>query len=150
MDNQQGRTVGIDFLAGLIVGEGSFILGVHKLRGDKIRIKPAFSMQMNDGETMQLAYESMKQLGIGAHLHHRPERGCWTLQVAGFERMKTLILALLPSLTGTKWKAAKICLRFIYSRQEKSPQAPYSAAEYELVRQLRATNGNPRGRKNPL
>lgn len=150
MVNQQGRTVGRDFIAGLVVGEGSFILAVHKQRGDKLRIKPQFYLQMNDGETVQAVYESLREKGIGAHLHHRPNRGCWTLQVAGFGRMWKLITFLMPALTGTKRQAAELVGAFIASRQEKSTGAAYSEAEKELVRKLRATNGQHNGKKNPL
>ena len=150
MDNQQGRTVGPDFIAGLVVGEGSFLLAAHKIRGDKLRIKPQFYMQMNDGETMEIVHRSLKQAGIGAHLHHRPDRGCWTLQVAGFQRMKSLISYLGPHLTGQKKKAADLVFVFIKRRLDLPPSSPYTDEDREFVRQLRAINGNRRGHKNPL
>jgi len=150
MDNQQGRTVGPDFIAGLVVGEGSFLLAAHKVRGGKLRIKPQFYMQMNDGETMQIVYRSLKEAGIGAHLHHRPNRGCWTLQVAGFQRMRSLINYLGPWLTGQKKKAADVVYLYIKGRLDLPPSAPYTDEDVEFVKELRAINGNQRGRKNPL
>ena len=138
------------FIGGLVTGEGSFLLAVHKQRADKIRIKPAFYMQMDDGATMQAVGQYLKDEGHGIYMHHRPERGCWTIQVNGYQRVKRFTEDISPYLTGTKKKAAEIVMEFIDSRLSKPQHLPYEESEKDLVRKLRSVNGNRNGRKNPL
>lgn len=150
MDNQQGRIVGLDYIAGLAVGEGSFVLAVNNLRRGKVIIRPAFVMQMNDGETMRIVYDSLRAHGIGAHMSHRPNRGCWVIQTHGMKRTEALATALMPHLTGTKRKAAELVLEFCDSRRESPRNYPYTENDIDIVRRLREVNGIPNRKKNPL
>jgi hypothetical protein len=150
MVNQQGRTVSLDFIAGLVVGEGSFCLAVNNLKHGKVNIKPGFVMQMNDGETMEIVYHSLREHGVGAYFHHRPNRGCWTVQVHGIKRVESLTKALMPWLTGTKKRSAELVLEFCQSRHETPRNYPYTDEQIDIVRRLREVNGIPNRKKNPL
>ena len=145
MDNQQERLVSNDFIAGLMAGEGTFTLGVFR-KGKKTRITPLFSMQMNDGETMRIVHASLLQQGLPSNMYHRPNRGCWTLQAAGFKRVLRYLETFQPLLTGTKQEAADIVGAFIASRAQVSKYEAYSEYELGLVEKIRTVNGVP-GRK---
>lgn len=141
MGNQQRKTVGLDFAAGIITGEGSFVLSAHRVRKNRLRVKPQFYMQMNDAVTVQLVAAALGEHGVPIWLGYSERRGCMILQVAGLKRMQKLVLLLLPYLTGQKYEAANLVGEYIASRQEKPPQAPYSEREIGLVHKLRSVNG---------
>lgn len=149
MDNQQERLVDRSFLAGLIVGEGTFCLAVRR-NGKRCRIMPQFSMQMNDGETIEIVGRSLKAIGLSANIYHRPERKCWTVQAAGFLRVKRYLEELLPHLTGAKREAAEIVSAFIASREKANKFDPYSDEEIALVERLRSVNGIPARGRTPI
>lgn len=145
MGDQQERTVGLDFIAGLAVGEGSFILGAHRVakRRGSLKITPAFYMQMNDRETMEIVGETLKQHGLAFWGPAWDEkRGRSVLQINGAKRLSRFLEVFLPLLTGTKARSATIVNEFIESRlSQPHRQTPYTEHELSLVKKLRATNG---------
>lgn len=149
MGNQQERLLSNDFIAGLITGEGTFTLAVYR-SGKKVRIKPMFSLQMNDARTMSRVVASLQALGLPANFYHRPNRGCWTTQAAGFTQTRRYLEIFLPILSGTKQDAAQIVMDFIESRSKVSKFDPYSAEEVDLVEKIRTVNGVPGRKRNSL
>ena len=141
MGNQQRKTVGLDFLAGLIVGEGSFVLSAHKIRGDRLRVKAQFYLQMNDEATMELVAAAFRTHGVPIWFGIDEKRGRIVIQVAGLKRMQRLLDLLLPHLTGQKQRAAETVAEFVVSRLGSHPHDRYSDRELALVQRLRSING---------
>lgn len=148
-DNQQGRTVGLDFLAGLIVGEGCFYLGVVRSKGDKLRITPGFRLVMNDHETMDIAIRSLQALGLPLYINERKDGGK-VCGVNGLKRTLKYCQTLIPYMTGTKQRAAVIVLTYCLSRLSDTKGSQHSETQIDLVRKLRETNGQRNGKKTPL
>jgi hypothetical protein len=107
---------------------------------------------MADRETIDLAANALKDLGLPVYLQERPKSGRdqYGIHISGLLRVGRYCETLLPYLTGQKRQAATLTLSFIESRKSQKKGAPYTDRELDLVRELRATNGNTRGRKNPL
>jgi hypothetical protein len=155
MVDQQGRTLDLEFVGGLITGEGSFCLSVNNLKNGKTVIRPAFYMQMDDIETIELVASILKSAGQPPYVHRRQHKSrpgieFGTVQYNGFKRVSRLISTVYPHLYGTKKRAAKLVQEFIYSRTQQPPNYPYTERELEIVAELRATNGNRNGKKNPV
>jgi hypothetical protein len=81
-------------------------------------------------------------------MRKRGDLGVW---VDGAKRVKPYTETFAPLLTGQKRLAALAVDEFITSRlSHRSSNARYTDAELQLVRRLRAINGNRKGRKSPL
>ena len=143
-------TLSLDYIAGLITGEGSFILGVWKKREDTLRITPMFRLFMNDHSTVNSVAASLELHGLPARTYMRKQGdlGVWA---DGAKRVKPYTETFAPRLTGYKRLAALTVDEFITSRlSHPSSNTRYTDAELQLVRELRAINGNRKGRKSPL
>ncbi len=149
MGNQQERTVGPEFLAGLIVGEGSFCIGIHRRRHDKLSATPIFRLGMNDVETVELAARSLQALDLPVYISKHKSNGM-VIDVRGLKRLERYCLMFIPYLTGTKREAARVVLTFCLSRLSKPTNEPINEEEKDLIRLLRTINGNKNGKKNPL
>lgn len=162
MADQQGKTLGLEYVAGLYCGEGTFCLGVHRIKERKgsIRIIPIVDIFMNDEETIMCMAEILKREGLPVYIQRREKATCLKTHVgvhaAGIKRSLRYCDALIPYLTGTKKKSAVLMKEFCESRlatpRTGLPRGskPYSDRELKIVRELRDTNGNPNGKKNPL
>lgn len=144
MENPQERlTLSKEFVAGLIVGEGYFGLSVNK--SPRIRtkwgfsIRPAFSMQMNDLETMKAVLAAFKEWELPAYVSE-PKGKSLRIDVVGHRRVLKIIEFFGPLLTGDKKRSASIVQEFIELRFSKSQSSPYGDDELELVARLRQVN----------
>lgn len=162
MADQQGKTLGLEYVAGLYCGEGSFCLGVHRIKHRKgqMRIIPIVDIFMNDEETIMRAADILKSEGLPVYIQRREKATCLKTHVgihaSGIKRSLRYCDALIPYLTGTKLRSATLLREFCQSRLD-TPRTgverggkPYSDREIQLVRDLREVNGNPNGKKNPL
>jgi len=143
MDNQQERPISVQFVAGLITGEGWFgIYGQPTARGT-ITYRPGFGIQMNDAVTMDQVIEAFKIWGLP--LYVCPAISCGEkvgrrITVCGCKRVKRVAKFFLPYLTGTKKRAALKILEFVESRLSKPKGfSPYSKEEIQMVKDLRWT-----------
>lgn len=150
----------LEFVAGLITGEGCFCFSVQRVKrrkaGDGLRITPIFAMYMSDRETVQAVADSLRHHGLPVYQADRPKagRGQCGVMVNGIARVLRYVDTFEPLLTGQKKRAAEIAGEFCRSRLETPNGAghgyPYSERELELVRESRRNNGNTNGRKTPL
>lgn len=143
----------LSYLGGVVTGEGSFCLAVYKRKGkDNYRITPVFAIFMSDRETVNTIAGFFAELGLPVYMQERPKaaRDQVGIHIGGFKRVRRYCEVLLPVLTGQKKRAAEIVLAFIQSRESRSKFDPYTEYELDLVRELRAVNGNTRGKKTPL
>lgn len=159
MADQQGKTLGLEYVAGLICGEGTFCLGVHRIKARKgsLRIIPIFEIFMCDEQTILQAAEILRNHDLPVYLQRR-DKATRKLHVgihaAGIKRVKRYCDTFIPYLTGTKKEAAILVLEFCEIRLStplRGPvKIPYTDRELQIVRELREVNGNPNGKKNPL
>lgn len=151
MGNQQERLVSQEFIAGLLVGEGHFGLGVTVRRGKQFQVTPMMHVVMNDLESMQIVSDSLHALGFAHYVLNVARRQeNWTdglaIRVMGHKRLKKFLEVFLPLLTGKKQEAAQIVSDFIASRETSlNPNSPYSEHEVDLIERLRAVNGATKG-----
>lgn len=163
LGNQQGRlemTLSLDYLAGLIAGEGSFCLAVHRRKdrneGLNAQIYPIFSMFMADRDTIEQAADSLKAHGLPVYVAERPKagRGQIGIHISGMKRCRRYCETFIPLMTGQKRRAAELVLEFIQDRDAafaaQGKTVPYTDKQKKIVETLRAVNGNTNGRKNPL
>lgn len=158
MGNQQERTPSLDFVAGLVVGEGCFYLAVMKTRTPKAnrkntgagyRITPGFRLFMNDRQSIELAAETLRNHDLPVYLSERKD-GSLGIVALGHKRVERYVTILLPLLTGTKKVAAEKVGEFIRSRSTLQVGANYTEEQLQIVRDLRLINGNRNGKKNSL
>lgn len=156
MVDQQGRTLGMEFVGGLITGEGSFCLSVNNLKNGKTVIRPAFYMQMDDIDSIESVAAILKDSGLSPYVNRREHKSrpgieFASVQFNGMARVSRLISAVYPYLMGRKRQAAALVQEFIYSRQCHPPNYPYTERELAIIKELREkVNGNKNGKKNPL
>lgn len=139
-DNQQERPkLSIDFLAGLIVGEGSYALAIVRTNRS-LHLRPMFSMRMNDEETIALAHQSFEALGL--HMYRTPGyyQRCVQLTTGGVARMREHLDVFLPYLTGKKLNAALIVSEYCDRRIAVGKQ-PYDEDDLTFITRLREING---------
>jgi len=142
-DNQQ-QTVSdfeIGWAAGIIEGEGSICLQIHKrntTRSQQMRITPRVIVTNTDKLIIEKYVSILDRLGIGKWVRHtRPNNVSSLLKLGGKEKPKfkdityvhvegmkrtyKLLGLLIPSMFGEKKERALILNRFIKGRLEKNP-----------------------------
>jgi hypothetical protein len=141
LDNQQERSIlSPDFLAGLIVGEGSYSLYVA--RQTKLwEFKPMFQLRMNDLETMDLVRESFAYHNLALYQVPGLYKKCRAVRVDGIKRMRAHLDFFLPLLTGKKLEAATIVSDFIDRRLSLPPKTKYTDDDVDFFVKIREVNG---------
>lgn len=146
--NQQERSfLSPDFLAGLIVGEGSYYIGMARSRGH-IYLAPGFSIRMNDVEAIDRMGESLAHFGQPFYRNPAVYHRCHTISVTGAPKMRQHLDFFLPLLAGNKLRAAEVVSEFVDRRIEQKSRE-YTEEDVVLVERLRAING-PSGPRLPI
>ena len=127
-DNQQEIGL-VAWLAGIIDGEGTVSLSINKRRKQMIRSTPKVIIGNTDQGIIDKCVEAITMIGVGKYLRIKrpaPRRVCGvmvkefkqvtTIEVGGFKRVRTLLLAVQPWLAGEKAKRAELLLTFIEGR----------------------------------
>lgn len=155
MDNPQKRTA-VEWLAGFIDGEGSFILQVSKERRWKngtwgIRLRPKITIPNTHKPTMDFIAGLLKELGIGHQFNvvsrkvYNPKHSQgYSISINGHKRSLKLTKLLLPFLV-TKWEQAKLLEQFIEWRLTLPKDAwtgGYAMQAKQYILKLRELNGN--------
>lgn len=147
-DNQQERSIlSPHFLAGLIVGEGSYFIGVRRQRkpsGYYVTLYPGFGMRMNDLDTMARVSEAFGHYGLDCY-NNTPYKRCVGISVIGLGQMRKHLDFFLPLLTGKKQQSAQIVSDFTDSRLA-NPNKRYLDSDIDLLEKLRGINGPSRAR----
>lgn len=149
MDNQQERPRGLEFAAGVAVGEGCFTIGIRRGKGGGFHFAPAFVLSMNDLATVEELVRIFKAHGLPAYVSMRSNRKSMEIRASGYRRTLAYTTALLPYLTGDKKKAAQLVHSFIESRLSRAPKAAPTEEELDLLGELREHLGS-RSHKVPL
>jgi hypothetical protein len=154
LGNQPERIVGLDFIGGLITGEGCFCLAVQRIKARKgnLRITPVFDLYMADRETVTVVSESLRVHGLPVYVAERPKAGRDQVGIhaSGMLRVKKYCDTFIPHLTGQKKRAAELVLKYIESRLAETKGSQYTDEQLAIVTELRSVNGNTNGKKTPL
>lgn len=142
MDNQQERSIlTLDFLAGIIVGEGSYSINVIRPKRGPWELKPCFSLRMNDVETIDRFCESFAAHGLSLYRSANVYKRCHTVRTEGLKRMEAHLSVFLPLLTGNKRLAAQVVSDFTSRRLTMPPKTKYDDVDVDFVAKLREVNG---------
>lgn len=144
MGNQQERTLGLPFVAGLIVGEGCFQLTVNRIRGT-FRILPRLRVVMDDHRSLRIAESILKEHGLSPYMYERQKGKSLCLEFSSYGKLAKVLEQILPLLTGTKRDAAEVVKRFVDSRYSLPRASQYTDAELAMVEEIRAINGGNKG-----
>jgi len=131
-------TYSLEFIGGLVCGEGCFSLSVNKLRQSRgagwLRVTPVFSMTMCDLEVMNGVADSFREYGLPVYVRdvfspsRLGNRPALRIHVNGQARLLKITEALLPHLYGDKKKAAQavhdFCLHRLTRVGEFNPKHP--------------------------
>ncbi len=148
--NQQERSfVSPEFLAGLIVGEGSYCIAIARSKKGYIALNPMFSLRMNDIATVDKACEAFSHYGLGVYRNPAVYHRCASISVTGSKRLRPHLDFFLPLLTGKKLEAALIVSEFVDRRLGPKRNLSYTEEDVGLVERLRAVNG-PSGPRLPI
>lgn len=145
-------TYSLDWLAGLITGEGCFTLSVNRLKQAKgagwLRITPVFAMTMTDIETMKIAGEAFKAHGMplyfqdGVSVSKKGEsRPTLAIHLNGQTRLMVVTDTLLPHLYGKKKEAAQAVNDFCKHRLGRTYRG-VDDFDIECVERVRAANAS--------
>lgn len=134
----------VEFLAGLIVGEGSYSIAIARTPRS-LHLRPTFAMRMNDVETIDLVAQSFAAHGHPLYRLPGLYKGCASVTAGGVARMRTHLDFILPHLTGTKLDAAAIVSEYCDRRIAVSKQ-PYDETDVHFIERLREINGPSAGR----
>ena len=144
MDNQQGKTEDLAWLAGFLDGEGH--IGFKALRGKRLRDKgylyynPNIRIANTDQPTLKVVTDILDANELPYHVSHRPAYGrnqaSWDVAVLGMKRCKHWLEVLTPYLR-TKQHKAHLMLEYIKLRECHAYGDDYSAQELAIISQLR-------------
>jgi hypothetical protein len=141
-DNQQ-QTVSdfeIGWMAGIIEGEGSIVLQIHKRKGrsQQLRVTPRIIVTNSDVNLIDKYIDILKRLNVGRYVRHTKPNNrrasdlfkaqgknpkfkdmTW-VYVEGFKRMHRILPLIVPCMYGEKKVRASLLLKFIVRRIENS------------------------------
>ena len=156
--NQQPKVSDTDraWLAGFFDGEGTATLSVRAKAGKNLgpKVQALVMLQATDLPS----FENVTRILRAAHLAHyvgwsnrvgftkagKPWRKAWSVRFAGHRRCRAVLYWLMPHL-HTKRLVAEVVLRYIETRQQHSDfRTPITAAELQMVHEVRQINGTKR------
>lgn len=144
MDNQQERLVSLEYVAGLMAGEGSFCFNIVRNNGRGL-INPVFQLFMTDRDTVEAVYETLHHHDLPGYFYTRPAKGNsreqYGVRIHGVKRVKRICETFVPLLTGEKLRAAEITQAFCVRRLSLHEKAGYGPKDVEFVARLRMVNG---------
>ena len=157
-------TLSLDYIAGLIAGEGTFVLAVQRIaaRKGKARVVPMFAIFMTDEETIMQVADALREHGLPVYYQERLKAGSKGnprkhvgIHIGGIKRVKRYCDTFAPLLTGQKRQAALLVQEFCDSRlatprDGTTGRPAYTQRQFAIIEELRSVNGIGNGRKNPV
>ena len=149
LDNQQERPRSLEYVAGLIAGEGCFSISVRKVKHARFSLLPSFSIGMMDRDTILEAARILRENDLPVYLAETSKK---TLEIraTGYKRVKRYTATFIPFLTGTKKQAALVVDEFCTSRLLRKPKSLPTENEIALIEKIRVINGRPGKKTNDL
>lgn len=146
MDNQQGKTLDLAWLAGFIDGEGSITFKVQRgkrLRGmSLVYYYPDIRICNTDQPTLKTVTDILDANHLPYHVSHRGAElkpgwhAAWDIEVKGLKRCEHWLEVITPYLR-TKQHKAYLMLEYINSRKNYAIGTGYTVREQEILDQLR-------------
>jgi len=153
MGNQQERLISLEYVAGLMTGEGSFCFNIVRNRGRGV-INPVFQMFMTDRETIEFVYSTLKRHDLPGYFYTRPAKGNsreqYGIRIHGVKRTKRICDVFVPLLTGEKLRAALIMSGYCERRLSLPEKAGYGPRDVKYVADMREVNGQRTHNKTSL
>lgn len=127
IDNQQAKDTDLAWLAGIIDGEGSILLGSKGHRGKHLgyhglQIGATIHVTNTCGNIISKCEEILDTLGVSFHVADKTtpsnKTQVWRIDISKMSEIQTLLEAIMPFLIS-KIGQAKIVHRFVVRRQEK-------------------------------
>lgn len=143
MDNQQERSLSIEWAAGLIQGEGHFGFLVWQRRKDSMVFFPVFQISMKDEWAIRKLSDVLLKHDIPVTIPRAPSlqrAGMYRIAIRGHGRLTRLLDVVMPHLGGDKKTSARFVQDWLISRTGKPKASPYSREEVDLVAASRAFN----------
>jgi hypothetical protein len=147
-DNQQETVTAFElgWLSGIIEGEGSVCLQIHKRKGrvQTLRVTPKIILTNSDKDLIEKCVEILSKIGVGKYVQHtRPNKGSFMnatkdmvyIHISGMKRIRKLLESL--KMFGEKQKRAEILKKFIDrrlsegNRMEKGGNYHYDQADVD-------------------
>lgn len=155
MDDTRRQSAGnshLDWLAGIIDGEGSLLLAKRSGK-NWVMYKPTITIANTHKPTIEKAAEILKNHGIGVWIcTNRDKRGNYPAQyslfVCGLKRMLP-ILDLLESRLFTKKRQAELLRQFTEHRLGIAKKVPYGETEKRIYEDLKRCNHGPKWTGSP-
>lgn len=152
LGNPQSNSFSMEWLAGLIVGEGCFTIGAYRLKQSKsgwIRLTPVFSLTMSDWGTMERVADSMRHHGFKIYVSTQQapsqagKRPMMRIQSTGIGSVGKIARAFAPLLSGHKQQAAEIVARFSERRLARHKRGidEDDIIDVEAIRKVNHRNG---------
>jgi hypothetical protein len=133
-----------EFVAGLAVGEGYFGIAVRKYRETSrhgITMMPAFSMGMNDVDTIEAVSDYLKSIEMAHWVFRHKTKRFAQINVHGLRRLSRLLPWMMPYLIGDKKKCADNLAAYVAYRLSLPHQSPVTERDLDFVRVARSLNG---------
>lgn len=138
----------MEWVAGLVQGEGSFGFAFKQVRKGTWRVTPFFSLGMKDLEAIEKMDRILRENGLPVY-RVAPTRGMHSIAVTGLKRLDRYVGAIAPYLVGYKLEAATAVGEYVDSRLSKPKATPYSEAEVDCIIRCRAANGGGNSKTDP-
>jgi len=149
MDSTGSQSAGnrwLDWLAGIIDGEGSLSIAIQGVRKPYHTYKPIVSIANTHKPTIDKIQEVFKVNGVGVWIcKNRAKPGRYRIEysvfVCGLKRVNAL-LDLMQERLFTKRAQANLRREFIVSRLSTGQGHDYSSREHEIVFEIRGLNNS--------
>jgi hypothetical protein len=146
MDNQQAKTVSLEWLGGFIDGEGCF--GFQQINRDRLvntKYEPYFKISNCDYKGFLYTLALFEENKVPYHIYEYARGGntkqFWTIEFRGFKRMEKFCKFIRP-FVFMKREEVDTILEVIRLRTLRSTHAPYSEEELTLINTLRGRRVN--------
>lgn len=148
MDSTRRQSAGnpqLDWLAGLIDGEGSLMLAKHST-GTAFVMKPTVTIANTHKPTIERAAAIFKEHGLGVWIcTNRPKSGKYppqySLFISGFKRVSRF-LELMRERLFTKRPQAELLQEFVLLRDGGHPGLKYGQREQDIFMELKVCNNS--------
>jgi hypothetical protein len=142
MDDQQGKTLDLAWLAGFIDGEGTITFKVQ--RGKRltnlgfIYYYPDIRITNTHQATLKTCTDILDANGLAYHVSHRGAvtvkkwAAAWDIEVKGLKRCERWLQVIAPYLR-TKQEKAYLALEYINSRKNYAIGEGYTERELEIL-----------------
>jgi len=145
-DNQQqtATDMEIGWLSGMIEGEGSICLQIHrrKKRNQVLRVTPRIIITNTDQKLIEGCVRILEKLNIGKWVRHtrpnnvglvkHPSKNITYVHISGLRRMQRLLKYITNCLCGEKRERAEILQKFINGRLQK-PKCLYEKSDIDNI-----------------